>query len=362
MNANTPLSLLAPGPKAQRLYGLVAAVQDALLGGVESLHFSLLNDFQRGFPLVARPYASIGACLGEAESEVINELTYLRACGKISRVGAVFAPCSVGASTLAALQAPAQRLDEIAAIVSARPEVNHNYLREHAWNLWFVVAAPNAAGVQAALRDIERQSRCRVISLPLEEEFHIDLGFDLSGAGRAAQPRRRAIEAEMPALSAGERRLMAVLQEGLELVPRPYARMGMRAGMTEDDVLDTLARWQRDGLIKRLGVIVHHHELGYRANAMCVWNVPDERVAEIGAALSGEPGVTLCYRRARAGADWPYNLYCMIHGRQRSEVQAHLDGMIRRQRLTGYPHEVLFSLRRYKQTGARYAAVPGSSA
>ncbi len=242
MNANTPLSLLEPGREAQRLYGLVAAVQDALLGGVDSLHFSLLNDFQRGFPLVARPYASIGECLGEPESEVINELTYLRACGKISRVGAVFAPCSIGASTLAALQAPPERLEQVAALVSARPEVNHNYLREHDWNLWFVVTAPNRAGVDAALREIEARSGCRVISLPLEEEFHIDLGFDLSGTRRIAHARRRIDPTEQPQLSNVERRLMAVLQEGLEFVPRPYARMGMRAGMTEDGHRAVLAR------------------------------------------------------------------------------------------------------------------------
>ena len=360
MNANTPLSLLEPGREAQRLYGLVAAVQDALLGGVDSLHFSLLNDFQRGFPLVARPYASIGECLGEPESEVINELTYLRACGKISRVGAVFAPCSIGASTLAALQAPPERLEQVAALVSARPEVNHNYLREHDWNLWFVVTAPNRAGVDAALREIEARSGCRVISLPLEEEFHIDLGFDLSGTRRIAHARRRIDPTEQPQLSNVERRLMAVLQEGLEFVPRPYARMGMRAGMTEDDVLDTLAGWLRDGLVKRVGVVVHHHELGFRATAMCVWNVPDDRVGEIGAMLSAEQCVTLCYRRTRAGTDWPYNLYCMIHGRKRDEVLAALDGMIRRHRLGAYEHEVLFSLRRFKQTGARYAAVPGN--
>ena len=360
MNAIAPLSLLKPGPQAQRLFAMVSAVQDALLGGVDSLHFSLLNDFQRGFPLVARPYASIGECLGEPESEVINELTYLRACGKISRVGAVFAPCSIGASTLAALQAPPERLEQIAALVSAHAGVNHNYLREHAWNLWFVVTAPDRSGVGDALREIEATSGCRVISLPLEEEFHIDLGFDLSGVTRVAPARRRIAAQDQARLSDGERRLMAVLQEGLELVPRPYARMGMRAGMTEDDVLDTLACWLRDGLVKRIGVVVHHHELGFRANAMCVWNVPDELVGEIGARLSGEPCVTLCYRRTRAGTDWPYNLYCMIHGRKREEVTAALDAMIQRNRLRAYDHQVLFSLRRYKQTGARYAAGPGS--
>lgn len=359
MNDRAPVSLLVPSPEAGRLYGLVSAAQDALLGGVDHLHYSLLNDFQRGFPLVARPYASIGECLGEAESEVINELAYLRACGKISRVGAVFAPRTVGASTLAALQAPPERLEAIAAIVSARPDVNHNYRREHDWNLWFVVTAATSERVDAALHEIESASACRVISLPLQDEYHIDLGFDLGGGKRVTHA-PRCIEAMVPLdLTTAERRLMTVLEEGLELVPRPYARIGMRCGMTEDDVLDTLARWLRDGILKRFGVVVHHHELGFRANAMCVWNVPDDRVRELGLALAAEHGVTLCYRRARAGDDWPFNLYCMIHGRRRNEVEAAVASINRRLRLGGYRHRMLFSLQRYKQTGARYAALPG---
>lgn len=358
MNGCVPVSLLVPSPQAGRLYGLVSAVQDALLDGVDSLQFSLLNDFQRGFPLVARPFASIGECLGEPESEVISELTYLRACGKVSRVGGVFAPRTVGASTLAALKAPPERLEAIAAMVSARTDVNHNYRREHVWNLWFVVTAATADQVEAALREIESASGCRVISLPLLDEFHIDLGFDLGSGNRVTHPPRR-VEARAPlTLTAAERRLMTVLEEGLELVPRPYARIGMRSGMTEDDVLDTLARWLRDGVLKRFGVVVHHHELGFRANAMCVWNVPDDRAGELGMALAAEHAVTLCYRRARAGDEWPYNLYCMIHGRERAEVEAAVASINRRLRLGAYPHGVLFSLQRYKQTGARYAALP----
>jgi len=359
MNDRAPVSLLVPSPEAERLYGLVSAVQDALLGGVDHLHYSLLNDFQRGFPLLARPFVSIGKCLGEPESEVINEMAYLRACGKISRIGAVFAPCTVGASTLAALRAPPERLEAIAGMVSARPDVNHNYRREHEWNLWFVVTAATSGQVDAALREIESVSGCGVISLPLQDEYHIDLGFDL-GSGKRVTHAPRCIAATVPLnLTPRERRLMTVLEEGLELIPRPYARIGMRSGMTEDDVLDTLTRWLRDGILKRFGVVVHHHELGFRANAMCVWNVPDDRVHELGMALAAEHGVTLCYRRARAGDDWPFNLYCMIHGRQRIEVEAAVASINRRLRLGGYPHEMLFSLQRYKQTGACYAVPTG---
>lgn len=358
MNDRAPTSLLLPSPEAGRLYGLISAVQDALLGGIEQLHYSLLNDFQRDFPLAARPYALIGERLAVPESEVINGLAYLRSCGKISRIGAVFAPRTIGASTLAALRAPSAQVDAIAEMISQRPDVNHNYRREHAWNLWFVITASTSERVDAALREIALASGSRVISLPLQDEFHIDLGFDLSGGKPAARAPRR-VEAMTPLrLTDRERRLTAVLEEGLELIPRPYARVGMRAGMTEDDVHDALGRWLREGVMKRFGVVVHHHELGFRANAMCVWDVPDDRVRELGMALAAEHGVTLCYRRARAGEDWPFNLYCMIHGRQREEVEAAVASINRRLRLGAYSQCMLFSVKRYKQTGARYGAMP----
>lgn len=142
----------------------------------------LLNDYQRDFPLEPRPYARIADELGLREDEVLAKLAELQAGGTISRVGAVVRPNTVGASTLAAMAVPAERLEAVAALVSARPEVNHNYEREHALNLWFVVAAADNAAVRATLDSIETETGLPVIDLPLHTAYHIDLGFDLSCA------------------------------------------------------------------------------------------------------------------------------------------------------------------------------------
>ena len=143
------------------------------------LEFALLNGWQRDFPITARPFDQIGTLVGAGETAIIATLERLQVRGAISRVGAVFAPRRVGASTLAALAAPAARIERIAAQVSARPEVNHNYQREHSYNLWFVATAADPAALAAALAAIERETGCAVISLPLEQEYQIDLGFDL---------------------------------------------------------------------------------------------------------------------------------------------------------------------------------------
>ena len=146
---------------------------------LSALEKCLLNEYQRGFPLCASPYAEIGRQLGVSETEVIDTLRLLQQRGLISRVGPVFNPNRAGASTLAAMAVPEERLDAVAALVSACAEVNHNYEREHHFNLWFVVTAPDAARVRAVLDEIETRSGITVLDLPLERSFYIDLGFPL---------------------------------------------------------------------------------------------------------------------------------------------------------------------------------------
>ena len=323
------------------------------------LDFALLNNWQRDFPITVRPFEHLGAAVGDGETAILGALERLRARGAISRVGAVFAARRVGASTLAALAAPAERLEEIAARISARPEVNHNYQREHHYNLWFVATASDQARLAAALGAIERETGCAVLSMPLEQEYHIDLGFDLKSAHKH---HARIPDTPVREPDAIEQRLIAALQPGLELVSRPFARLGERAGMSESEVLTRIAGWIGEGMIKRFGVVVRHHELGYRANAMMVFDAPDRDVDRIGRQLAAEAAVTLCYRRTRNLPHWPYNLYCMVHGRSREEVGPVIERLSRQ---AGLPGLTLFSTRRFKQCGARYfaeSAVPDLAA
>lgn len=110
-------------------------------------------------------------------------------------------------------------------------------------------------------------------------------------------------------LSATDRALLDALKDGLPLAERPYAHLGARLGCSEAEVLGRLARLQADGTVKRFGVVVRHRTLGYRANAMTVWDVPDDRVQAAGRALAALDYVTLSYRRPRRRPHWPYNLF-----------------------------------------------------
>ncbi len=148
--------------------------------------------------------------------------------------------------------------------------------------------------------------------------------------------------------------LLAALQTGLPLVSRPYAALAERVGMEEAEVITHIQQWLASGIIKRLGVVVRHRHLGYQANAMVVWDIPDEDVSAIGQQMSGFDGVTLCYRRPRRGTDWPYNLFCMIHGKDRQKVLAQTEQLAAACGIAEVPRAVLFSRRCFKQRGARY--------
>ncbi|MCW8945463.1 MAG: AsnC family transcriptional regulator [Sedimenticola sp.] len=155
-------------------------------------------------------------------------------------------------------------------------------------------------------------------------------------------------------LSEQDYQLIAEIQGGLPLTSHPYAEIGERIGLDEQRVIERIEAMQASGVIKRLGIVVRHHELGYTANAMVVWDVPDDRVDEVGEKLGALDCITLCYQRPRRLPDWPYNLFCMIHGQEREKVLAYIDKLVNSEGLNTIPHKVLFSGRRFKQRGARY--------
>ncbi len=167
-----------PAPTASAFDARGAGARESVQA-LSALERRLLDEFQRDFPLVPAPFAEIGARLGLSESEVIDALANLEARGFISRVGPVFAPRRVGHSLLAALAVPAEQLDAVAALVSDYAEVNHNYEREHDYNLWFVVTGDDEFRVQRVLDEIEQRSGLKTLRLPLERAYHIDLGFPL---------------------------------------------------------------------------------------------------------------------------------------------------------------------------------------
>lgn len=159
-------------------------------------------------------------------------------------------------------------------------------------------------------------------------------------------------------------RLRKAIQNGLPLTAQPYLTLAEELGLTEAQVMDAIQDWQDDGLIKRFGLVVKHHALGYTANAMVVWNVPNESVDQVGEKLSQSDAVTLCYQRPRRLPEWNYNLFSMIHGKDRDTVLQQLSEIISANDLGDIEYDVLFSYKLFKQCGGQYvqpSAPSGSS-
>ena len=329
---------------------------------VNPLEHALLNDYQRDFPLQSTPFAHIARAHNTDVGNILHLLNKLKKAGLITRIGPVFRPNTIGVSTLAAMKIPANKLESVAKLVNNYPEVNHNYEREHAYNLWFVATASDQQHLEKTLLDIEKLTGIAIMRLPLVREHHIDLGFKMSLHGKETSPVVKkqlsstvAVKHSTQPYDAFQQQLIDEIQSGLPLVERPYTEIAQKLGIDEQEVMRRIEIMLTTGAIRRMGVVVRHHELGYRANAMLVWDIADDRVNEVGEQLSAVDCVTLCYQRPRHLPHWPYNLFTMIHGKERQSVEQRIEEIVQKYGLSDIPKATLFSLRRFKQRGACYS-------
>ncbi len=328
---------------------------------IDAINQRLLNDYQHSFPLVSEPFGDLARKLHTDVASILQRVNTLKQNGTISRIGPVFKPNTIGVSTLAAISVPANELDYYAAIINRFPEVNHNYEREHEINLWFVLTAGNQQQLDASIAGIELQTGQEVLVLPLLKEYHIDLGFNLRHLDQSQSFKQQTLLQKLdtkdtfkPQELAPARDLIEAIQGGLPLVERPYQALAKQLELGEAEVIEKLKQLISSGAIKRFGVVVRHHEVGYRANAMVVWDVPDNEIDQIGQRLGEIDCVTLCYQRPRMQPRWPYNLFCMIHGQNREEVLSCIAQLRSQHGLESVQYDILFSGKRFKQRGAHY--------
>lgn len=153
-----------------------------------------------------------------------------------------------------------------------------------------------------------------------------------------------------------DRRLIAATQGGLPLAARPYEAVGAKIGITGAEVIERLARMSQSGMIRRIGLVPNHYALGLAANGMSVWDVADQRVSELGRRIGALDFVSHCYERPRHLPLWPYNLFAMVHGQSRDEVDKKVAAIAELLGDAVRGHDVLVSTRILKKTGLRIAA------
>jgi DNA-binding Lrp family transcriptional regulator len=316
----------------------------------------ILDEVQRDFPLESRPFAALAERIGSTEGEVLDRIRRLTRDGIIREVGPVFDLKRLGhTSTLCAAQAAPDCIENVAGFINAFPEVTHNYLRDHAFNIWFTLIAASPDRIDAILERIRIvPGVLNVMSLPAQRTFKIDVFFRTSKGGTADnEPREHRPSEEPPTeqLTSEDKRLVRVLSEAMPLTERPFAEIARQAGVSEAAVIERVRAWISSGVIRRFGARVDHRAVGYGANGMSVWKVPADRAETAGSLMARQPEVSHCYLRLPR-PEWEYNLYAMIHGQTEDEVRAVAEHMAEETGLRDYA--VLFSSREFKKSAPRY--------
>lgn len=279
----------------------------------------LLDALQQGIQICARPYEELAARVSASEPQVLSEIARLKAEGLIRRFRGQINYRALGrVATLVTAKVPPDKLDTVIAAVNALPGVSHNYLRDHAFNLWFTLQAESPQRIEAVLSGLSRQLGIEFYSLPAARVFKLDVRF---------QSRPDSPEPEQPApvyppvraarLSDAEKLALRFVQREFPLTSQPFKQA---EGLEERACLDVVRTLIEKGVLKRIAAVVNHYKLGYLANGMFCAIVPPDQVEPVGLRLAAYKQVSHCYQR-RPFAGWPYNLFAMIH--------AHTDDLLR---------------------------------
>ncbi|NIA07985.1 MAG: radical SAM protein [Actinobacteria bacterium] len=327
---------------------------------LDELDKKIISIIQADLPVVLRPFDMLADRLSESRELVLARIH--RACSKgiIRRLGPVFDSSRLGyTSTLVAAKIPAQRLAEVAERVNHLPGVTHNYRREHAYNLWFTLTADSTEQIDNILDELRRGTGIdEFYSLPALAVYKIRVDFQLSETPAASRNARNTQTAGSPAqpgepvkLHERQKQLVRLLQEGLPLVPEPFAEMAKQVDFSAKDIVQQITDWLDAGLIRRFGAVVRHQKLGFESNGMAVFEVTEDRIQAIGKEMAEYPEISHCYRRPSLD-DWNYNLFAMVHGRTEAEVRRFVDCLAEQLKISKY--DVLFSTTEYKKTSMKY--------
>jgi siroheme decarboxylase len=328
---------------------------------LEDVDRELLNAVQWDFPLEARPFAALGERLGISEPEVRERVQRVKDTGVLRQLSAIFDTRALGfSSALVAAKIDPGRIDAAAALISEHPGVSHNYKRNHAYNLWYTIAVPPGEDLDAHLDVLHRDSGSLVTrKLPTLKLYKIGVKLDMTGKTapgaktEVLEHERPERKAEMPApdLSDLELNTIRVVQEDLANVEHPFAAYGEQLGIGEDEVLDLLRSFKDRKLMRRFAAVMNHRSAGFKANAMGVWAVPDDRLDEIGPRMAGFSAVSHCYRRPTY-EDWPYSVFTMVHGRNASDCEQTIEAIRADTGIDDYC--LLWSVKEYKKVRLRY--------
>ncbi len=325
---------------------------------MDDLDRRLLNLMQGQFPIAPRPYAHVAQLAGVGEHEVMERVRRLLEKRIIRQVTPIFDTRALGySSMLVAAKVDPDNPHRAAKMINEHPGVSHNYLRNHEFNLWFTIATEpdSQLGLEGTLEVLARESGAESVrQLPTLKLFKIRMDLEMEGGTEALAAAAAVSEpVELEPQPYDERDIAAIraTQGDMPVCAEPYAPAAAELGWRQEQLLDHLAAMQERGLLRRVAAILFHRRAGFSANGMGVWEVPDERILEVGARMAAFRGISHCYQRPTY-EDWPYSVFTMAHGRSKEECDAILDAIAAETGIAG--RATLYSSTEFKKIRLLY--------
>ncbi|MFQ6024908.1 MAG: Lrp/AsnC family transcriptional regulator [Nitrosopumilaceae archaeon] len=323
---------------------------------MDNLDKEILNEIQWSFPLVSQPYHAIAKKFDVSAEEVKKRLIKLKRRGVLRQLSAIFDTRKLGyKSSLVAMAIESDKLDYVAKQINRHPGVSHNYERNHDFNLWFTLAVPPGSDLKAEVDKFSKLAGIKKIRmLPTIKLFKIGVKLDMVDEKKhEVKPSEQKKEIRDVKFVATEedKEYIRELQKDLEIIDRPFLKPAQRLGITEEQLFDKAKHYEEIGVMRRFAAILRHRDVGFVANGMIVWKVPETRITQVGDKLGAFPQVSHCYQRP-VYKDWPYNIFSMVHCKSEQEAE---DMARTIQKQIDVPeYKILFSAREFKKTRVEY--------
>lgn len=319
---------------------------------------ALLTELQKGFPVDHRPFELLGNKIDLSEQQCLKRVEKLKSDGVIRQLSAIFDTRSLGyQSTLVAMRVDDNKIDAAAEVINQHPGVSHNYKRNDSFNLWYTLAVPPYDSIEKVVNILHSSSGAEeTIILPTLRLYKIGMKLDLTKQESAMENQSDIYDekrrmAAKPPLSNQDIRLISIMQEDLPLIEMPYSVWAEQAETTEEELFDWAKKMQHQGYMRRFAAILYHRKAGFKANAMVVWQIPEEKVDAVGEQLAQYRQVSHCYRRP-VYPNWRYPLFTMLHAETYSACMDIVKQM--EEKVGQFPHKNLFSTKEYKKIRLKY--------
>jgi DNA-binding Lrp family transcriptional regulator len=323
---------------------------------MDELDKELLNEIQWTFPLVTRPFDAIAKKFDTTPQIVKEHLNHLKEVGILRQLSAIFDTRKLGyTSSLVAMEIEHDKLEHVASQINRHPGVSHNYEREHQFNLWFTLAVPPGSDLKTEVDKFNvLKGIKKVRMLPTLQLFKIGVKLDMVDEKKhdiAPTEEKKEIKNVKFEPTEQDKDFIRELQKDMEIIDEPFVKAANNLGITENELFEKMKHYEDNGIMRRFAAILRHRKVGFTANGMIVWKVPEDRISEVGEKLGAFPQISHCYERPTY-SDWPYNVFSMIHCKTQDE--AHEMAKTIQDQINVDEYRILFSSREFKKIRVEY--------